>query len=127
MLRHNLIACRDDYPLGYHLPDFDRGGWLEYIPLRVPESITKQGKNSTTGVAILINTAHTDPDLIFPVDDLQMRMVDLIDGQRTIRGIIADSIPSGKEPGAGEINAIRNFFEMLSLYDQVIFRMNGSD
>jgi SAM-dependent methyltransferase len=127
MLRHNLIACRDDHPRGYRLLDFDSEGWLEYIPLRVLEAVTKQGKTPNKGAAILINTAHTDPDLIFPIDDLQIQMVDLIDGKRSIREIIADSFPPGKGPGASEIIAIRNFFEMLSLYDQVIFRMNGSD
>ena len=127
MLRHNFIAYRDDHPRGYRLPDFNGEGWPEYIPFRVPEAITKQGKNLNKGTAILINTAHIDTDLIFSVDGFQMRMLDMIDGKRTIREILVDSNPSRKEPGVGEILAIRKFFEMLFLFDQVIFKINCSD
>ena len=100
-------------PAGTDYRILDSEGWLDYIPLRVLEAVTKQGKTLNKGAAILINTAHTYPDLIFSVDDLQLRMVDIIDGKRTIRELLQIQITPGKVPAAGEILAFRNFFEML--------------
>jgi hypothetical protein len=63
MLRHNLIVYRDDRPS--NLPQFDGEGWLTYVPIRLPESISVQKRLPPGAAAVLIIQSHTDPDLFY--------------------------------------------------------------
>ena len=62
MLRHNLIVYRDDRPSGSGLPLFDRDGWLAYVPIRLPETLSLQNRLPRGAAAVLVNQAHADPD-----------------------------------------------------------------
>ena len=44
LLRHNLIAYRDDQPGGSDLPRFAGDGWLAYVPIRLPDTVCIQKK-----------------------------------------------------------------------------------
>ncbi len=66
-------------------------------------------------VAVLINRAHTYPDLAFPIDAAQERLFAAIDGNRSIDQILRTAAPVG-----GEAPACR-FFEQLWQYDQIVF------
>ena len=121
MLRHNLIVHRDDRPGGSHLPGFDNDDWLAYIPIRLPETIKTQKHLPPGKVAVLINQAHSDHDLILPVDASEMRLVEAINGERNIDAIIRQ-VSQARADNLSKIrNQARSFFERLWQYDQVVF------
>lgn len=117
MVRHNLIAYRDDRPGARQPIAFVGAGWLDYVPIRVPWTVTVRERLPPGSVAVLINQAHTFTDLVLTVDALEDRLLGAIDGQRTIREIVQtvsrDSRSRERQAGA--------FFERLWQYDQVVF------
>jgi hypothetical protein len=66
---------------------------------------------------VLINRSHTYTDLYLPIDKRQKRLLDAIDGQRTI-GQIAQAQGMLAEAGP--------FFRQLHRHDQVVFDASGS-
>jgi hypothetical protein len=65
---------------------------------------------------VLINRAHTFKDLTLSIDALENRLLDAIDGTRTL----AEILRSVALDTAGERRALR-FFERLWRYDQIVF------
>ncbi len=117
MVKHNLIAYRDDRARPSQPITFVGDGWREYVPIRLPWTVTVRDRVPPGSVAVLINRAHTFTDLILPIDAAEDRLLDAVDGQRTIREIVQAATKSGPnhEPQA------RDFFERLWQYDQVVF------
>ncbi len=68
---------------------------------------------------MLINPAHTYPDLFMPIDALEKTWYDAIDGERTIGGLVEASHPVQRDPV--DPDRLRGFFERLWWYDQVVF------
>jgi hypothetical protein len=66
-------------------------------------------------VAVLINRAHTYPDLALPIDAAQERLFAAIDGNRSIEEILR----MGPET-EGDVS-VRGVFEQLWQYDQIVF------
>jgi hypothetical protein len=64
----------------------------------------------------LINRAHTFNDLVLPIDAFEKRLLDEIDGTRTLAEILRSVVTDT----AGERSALR-FFERLWRYDQIVF------
>ena len=64
MVRHNLIVYRDDGAGAGKLPRFDGDGWLDYTPMRLPETIIVQDRLPPGAAAVLINQEHTDTGLV---------------------------------------------------------------
>ena len=66
-------------------------------------------------MAVLINRAHSYPDLALPIDAAQQRVFLTIDGKRPIDEIL--------RRGAGAIGdeQARRFIEQLWQYDQIVF------
>jgi hypothetical protein len=62
---------------------------------------------------VLINQTHTFTDIYVIVNDLGKHIYEAIDGQRTI-GAIAEAVE-------GSSTHLRDFFEKLWHYDQVVF------
>lgn len=121
MLRHSLIAYRDDHSGGADLPRFDNDGWLAYVPIRLPETASLQRQLPPGAAALLINTAHGDPDLILPVEINEMRLVETIDGERTIDKIVHNLSTAGFSGVRQLREHARSTFERLWWYDQVVF------
>jgi SAM-dependent methyltransferase len=119
MLRHSLIAYRDDWPGDSRSIRFDDDGWHDYVPIRLPETIRVQKRLPPGAAAVLINQAHTYPDLILPLDAQELRWYDGIDGQRTVAEIThgTTSIRSYRKSQ----EQAHTFFERLWSYDQVVF------
>jgi SAM-dependent methyltransferase len=111
MMRHSAIAYRDD---DADIPriGFDDDGWLGYIPIRAPDTVTVRERLPSGVAAILINRAHSYTDILLPVYPREMRLLEAIDGKRTIREMLA---------GEAERDAARSFFERLWWHDQVVF------
>ena len=115
MSKHSFIAYRDDR-VGESQPiSFDDDAWRGYVPLRLPWTLCIRDRVPPGSVAVLINRAHTYPDLAFPIDAAQERLFAAIDGNRSIDQILRMTAPVG-----GGAHA-RRFFEQLWQYDQIVF------
>ena len=120
MTKHSFIAYRDDR-LGESQPiTFDGDAWRGYVPLRLPWTLCIRDRVPPGSVAVLINRAHTYPDLALPIDAAQERLFSAIDGDRSI-----DKILRMAAPVDGETHA-RRFFEQLWQYDQIVFDATDS-
>jgi len=112
MLRHAVVAYRDDWPAAERLVDFESDAWLGYVPIRLPDTIEVREQLPPGAAAVLINRNHTFTDLYLPIDAHQERLLHEIDGQRRI-----DEIGRARTDGA----FARDFFRQLWEWDQVVF------
>ena len=96
---------------------FDTDAWRDYVPLRIPDTVSVEERLPPGAAAVLINRAHTFTDLYLPIDAREKRLVDAIDGEHTIGGI-------ARERGTPEM--ARALFERLWEYDQVVFDASRS-
>jgi SAM-dependent methyltransferase len=110
MVRHTAILYRGDAVSNGI--DFSGDEWLDYVPIRLPETIVVKERLPAGASAVLINRNHTDTDLYLPVDALRERLLEAIDGRKRIR-----------EMGRATIDKslARDFFEQLWRWDQVVF------
>ncbi len=113
--KHTLIAYRDDR-VGESQPiSFDGDAWRGYVPLRLPWTLCIRERVPPGSAAVLINRAHTYPDLALPIDAAEERLFAAIDGNRSIGQILRMAVGvSGEAHG-------RRFFEQLWQYDQIVF------
>jgi hypothetical protein len=122
MLRHSLIAYRADRPGGGQPIRFDAGlpgpsrRWLDYVPIRLQDTISVEKRLPPGAAAVLINQNHTYTDLYLPIDEQEKQWYDQINGSRTI-----DSIIGGGSHQQRRCECARAFFERLWWYDQVVF------
>jgi SAM-dependent methyltransferase len=114
MTKHNFIAYRDDRPGDPQPITFD-DTWRGYVPLRLPWTLCIRDWVPPGSVAVLINRAHTYPDLALPIDAAQERIFAAIDGHRSI-----DEILRGAAGPGGDEQACR-FIQQLWEYDQIVF------
>jgi len=105
MIRHNVVAHRRDHA-GSSVA-FADDAYLRYVPIRIPDTICVLDRLPPGAAAVLINPTHTYNDLFLPIDELELEMLEAIDGTRCI-GEIADD-----EKG-------RQFFERLWHHDQIV-------
>jgi len=118
--KHSFIAYHDDRR-GESQPITFRGDdWRGYVPLRLPWTLCIRDRVPPGSVAVLINRAHTYPDLAFPIDAAQERIFSAIDGKRSI-----DEILQAAAAAIGDEQA-RRFIEQLWEYDQIVFDATSS-
>jgi SAM-dependent methyltransferase len=113
MDRHSFVAYRDDRALRAQPIAFEGDAWLNFVPLRLPWTLTVKDRAPRGVAAVLINPAHMYPDLAFFIDEAQERAVKAIDGERAAGEIL-------REGAMSEENA-RQFFKRLWEYDQIVF------
>src|SRR5688500_5246414 len=111
MMSHSVVARRDDCPGRSYAISFSGDAWLDYVPVRVPDTLGVQERLPPGAAAVLINRAHTDTDIYVPIDAREKRLVDGIDGERSI----------GEIAGDGPRDVCRTLFERLWWHDQVVF------
>jgi len=116
MTRHSAVAYRDDRP---DIPriDFTTNEWLDYVPIRMPDTLTLREQLPAEIAAILVNRAHTQRDICLPVRPNELPLLEAIDGYRTIREML----------GTASRDAARSLFERLWLHDQVVFDATRSE
>ncbi len=119
MLRHSVLVRRDDATHGSQRMDFSGDAWLGYVPIRMPDTLCVQERLPPGAVAVLINRNHTYTDIYLPIDMHEKKLLDAIDGNRTITAI-ADGIATQQNSESRRERA-RVFFEKLWWYDQVVF------
>ena len=117
MMSHSVIVCRDDRPGRSQATGFSGDAWLDYVPVRVPDTLCVQERLPPGAAAVLINRAHTDTDIYLPIDAREKLLVDAIDGERSIREI------AGDKPR----DVCRALFERLWWHDQVVFDGSRGD
>jgi hypothetical protein len=120
MTRHNFIAYRDDHPGESQPIAFDGDAWRSYAPLRLPWTLRIRERLPPGSAAVLINPAHTYPDLALPITAAQERVFAAIDGKSSIDEILRST--------AGSIGdeAASRFIEKLWEYDQIVLDTKSS-
>jgi SAM-dependent methyltransferase len=111
MMSHSVIVCRDDCPGRSQPISFSGDAWLDYVPVRVPDTLSVQERLPPGAAAVLINRAHTYSDIYLPIDVREKHLVDAIDGERSI----------GEISGDEHRDFCRALFERLWWHDQVVF------
>jgi SAM-dependent methyltransferase len=114
MARHGAIAYRHDRSSAPAI-DFAGEAWPAYVPIRLPETVAVRERLPDGASAVLINRNHTSTDLYLPIDAARERLLDGIDGRRTIAEI----------GGEHDHELARGFFEQLWQWDQVVFDASG--
>lgn len=115
MLRHSALVYRGDFPGNPQPISFDGDDWLNYIPLRRPNTICVEEQLPPSAAGVLINQRHTFNDIYLPIDVFQKGLYDAIDGKRRISEIATR--PAERETA-------RIFFQRLWWYDQVVFDLS---
>ncbi len=116
MVRHSAIVYRDDSPGLYRPISFAGEAWMDFVPIRMSETICIQERLPAGAAAVLINRSHSYTDLIMPIDATEKQMFDAIDGKRSIGDILKPTLSSSQ----GQRHP-RTFFEQLWWHDQVVF------
>jgi SAM-dependent methyltransferase len=119
MVRHSAIVYRDDRPRGCQPISFSGTEWLRYLPIRMSETICIQEQVPPGAAAVLINQNHTYMDLFLEISAAEKRLLDAIDGKRTIGDILRGTLLSSHERSQQAM--ARTFFERLWWQDQVVF------
>jgi SAM-dependent methyltransferase len=118
MARHSVVVYRNDQTTGPRI-SFAGDAWLDYVPIRMSDTICVQDRLPPGGAAVLINQTHTFRDLFLPITFAEKRLFDSIDGNRSIGEIVNMSTTSTNE--IPTIEKSRIFFEKLWWHDQVVF------
>src|SRR5271165_307201 len=112
MVRHSAIAYRKNMAVRGAAVDFTGDDWLDYLPIRLPDTIAVRDRLPSGAAAVLINRNHTYTDLYLPIDAQQERLLSAVDGKRSIADICIEPDDRG---------IAREFFEQLWRWDQVVF------
>ncbi|MBT5275961.1 class I SAM-dependent methyltransferase [Ilumatobacter sp.] len=102
MVRHSLIAVRDDDPRFEQ--GFEDSDWQGFVPHRVTTAAIIDDKLPVGVGAALLNRAHTYPDLVLFASAAERATFESIDGDRTI----------------GQIGGDVSFFERLWWHDLIV-------
>jgi SAM-dependent methyltransferase len=123
MTRHSVVVYRDDGVSARQRVTFAGEAWLEYVPIRVSDTICIQERLPEKAAAVLINQSHTYRDLFLPINATEKRLFDAVDGKHSIRELVDRWLPSPQP--ASQLALARGFFEQLWWYDQVVFDTSG--
>jgi hypothetical protein len=119
MVRHSAVVYRDEGSAAFQKIDFSGTEWLEYVPIRIPDTICVLERLPRGAAGVLINRAHTFRDLFLPITALQKRLFDVVDGRLSIGKIVQAASASSER--AENVEAACKFFEQLWWQDQVVF------
>ena len=117
MVRHSVVVYGDPKVARKHAVPFDGDDWLEYVPIRLPNTVVVHDRLPAGASAVLINRNHTFTDLYLPIDARQERLLEAIDGKRRVRDI-------GR--ATADPDLARAFFEQLWRWDQIVYSTTGS-
>jgi SAM-dependent methyltransferase len=123
MLRHSAIVYHEGMPDDATRISFDGDAWLRYVPIRMPDTLSVQERLPAGSAAVLINKSHTYRDIYLPIGAAELRMLNAIDGNRSIGDIVKQTRSSAQE--MSRLHIERDFFERLWRYDQVVFDKSG--
>jgi hypothetical protein len=119
MVRHSLVAYRNESASDKQRISFVGEEWLDYVPIRMSDIVCVQDRLPSGAAAVLINQTLTYKDLFLPVGPTEKRWFDAIDGDRPIGTIVEQTLSSSNRPITFDV--ARSFFERLWWYDLVVF------
>jgi SAM-dependent methyltransferase len=117
MVRHAVVANRNDRSAPDAPVDFDGEAWPRYKPIRLPDTLAVRERLPPGAAAVLINRNHSFNDLYLPIDARRERLFAAIDGQRTIAEICRER---------EDQSLARDFFQQLWRWDHVVFDTSHS-
>ena len=123
MLRHSVIAHRNDDASGGERISFAGDAWQRYVPIRMPDTVRVQERLPPGAAAVLISQSHTYHDIYLPIDATELRILDAIDGRRSVIDIMEQTLPASQPAPRNAM--VRAFFERLWWHDQVVFDVSG--
>ena len=119
MARHSPIVGLKETARDSRAIQFDGDRWRSFVPIRLPNTLCIQERLPPGAAAVLLNQSHTHTDLVLPIDVLEKRLFDAIDGRRSIAAIVEHV--AERRTGDPSWDRARTFFERLWAYDQVVF------
>jgi SAM-dependent methyltransferase len=119
MARHSVVAYRNDSSIGPQQVSFADDAWLDYVPIRMSNTICVQDRLPPGAAAVLINRTHIYRDLFMPIASSEKQLFETIDGIRSIADIVTRVLPSPHR--TTNLNLARTFFKRLWWHDQVVF------
>jgi SAM-dependent methyltransferase len=119
MVRHSAVVYHNDRSAQNQQIDFARDGWLDYVPIRMADTVCVLERLPPGAAAVLINRGHTFRDIILPISAIEKRFFDAIDGKLSIAEIVHAVAASPEE--AGIANLACDFFNQLWWQDQILF------
>jgi len=119
MARHSVVAYHRDSANGSQQVSFAGDAWLDYVPIRMSDTLCVQERLPPGAAAVLINQTHTDRDLFLPIGSMEKQLFDAIDGDRSVEDIVERTLLSSHRPTS--VDVARTFFEQLWWHDQVVF------
>jgi SAM-dependent methyltransferase len=114
MDRHSFVAYRDEYEREAQPITFEGEAWRNFVPVRLPWTLTIKDRAPAGVAAALINPSHAYPDLALLIDAAEERLVAAIDGQRSLGEILQSAGSMEEEKG-------RQFFKRLWEHDLIVF------
>ena len=120
MSNHSFVVHRKDADRDGSAIRFDDESFLRYVPIRAAWTICVQKSIPPGAAGVLVNQTHIFSDLFVIVNEQEKRMVDAIDGRRTVSEIVESVKDGGDAPDA------REFFQKLWRHDQVVFDTSQS-
>jgi hypothetical protein len=115
MDRHSFVAYRNDREREAQPITFDGEAWRDFVPVRLPWTLTVKDRAPRGIAAVLINPNHAYPDLAFFIDAAQERLLTASEGERSIAEILHDAGGAiGDEQG-------KQFFRRLWEHDLIVF------
>jgi SAM-dependent methyltransferase len=116
MTRHAFICRREDGPQASAV-EFDDNAWLNYVPIRLPDTIAVRERVPAGSAAVLINRNHTYTDLYLSIDAREERIWSAIDGERRVSAIAVSE---------DDRALAKNFVSRLWRWDQIVFDISRS-
>jgi SAM-dependent methyltransferase len=113
MDRHSFVAYRDDCAREVQPLAFEGETWRDFVSVRLPWTLTIKDRAPRGVAAVLINPAHTYPDLALFIDPAEERALKAIDGERTVGEIL-------RSAGMNDEKS-RQFFKRLWEHDLIVF------
>jgi hypothetical protein len=115
MINHDIVVHPGDAEKDGLKVRFDDDRCLQYVPVRRAWTTCVQNRVPPGAAGVLVNQTNMFPDIFLPVNALEKRMYDAIDGNRSISEIVEEV----NDPEAS--SRARSFFEKLWWYDQTVF------
>lgn len=115
MVNHDIVVHPNETDKDRLKVSFDDDRYLRYVPVRRAWTTCVQDDLPPGAAGVLLNRTNMYPDIYLPVNALDKRIYDAIDGRRNISEIL-QAVNDGNASSVAPA-----FFEKLWWYDQTVF------
>jgi SAM-dependent methyltransferase len=114
MTQHRFIAYRTDIVRRRQEIRFAEDHWRDYVPIRLPWTLSVREGLPPGSSALLLNRAHQHRDLVLPINAEEEQLLMQMDGQRKL-GEITAACETDES-----VQRALHFFQQLWSYDQIV-------